>query len=325
MTTDRDRILVLGAGYVGLVTAIGFASLGRDVDIVESDPRRHALLGRGVVPIHEAGLQAGFDQGRERGTLRMVTPEDATWDIVFVCVGTPIDDRGRADLSHLEAALVSLSPAIESGAIVIIRSTMPLGSTRPVIDRLKLPHARTLSNPEFLRQGSALVDFMAPSRVVIGTFSDVSATALAKVRALFETMEAPVLVVGIEDAEVLKNAANAFLALKLSFTNEVAALCEQYGADVDLVLDGMGRDPRIGREYMRPSFGFGGSCLPKELQTLALAGLERGLEMHVTSAVCRSKSRAPGSLRPAHRAAHGRERPRANGRAVGTRLQGRDR
>jgi len=173
---------------------------------------------------------------------------------------------------------------IERGAIVVVRSTLPLGTTRRLIDGMGLPEARTLTNPEFLRQGTALADFRNPTRVVIGTSTAPDPRAVNAIREIFASFGAPVLVVSYEDAEAIKNASNVFLGVKLAFANEIAALCEAYGADADTVLDAVGRDPRIGPQFLRPSFGFGGSCLPKELQTVAGSGRSRGLQMHLSSA-----------------------------------------
>jgi UDPglucose 6-dehydrogenase len=204
--------------------------------------------------------------------------------ITLVCVGTPIADDGTSDLRQLDAAMTALRGRIRPVDTLVIRSTLPVGSTRPTIEAAGLPTARVFTNPEFLSQGTAVDDFAHPSRIVIGRFADADPEALAAVLALYDGIEAPRLVVDVEAAEIIKNGANAFLALKLSFTNEIASLCEEAGADVDEVLAGIGADPRIGRTYMRPSFGFGGSCLPKELTTLAVAGRAFGLPMHVTTA-----------------------------------------
>jgi UDPglucose 6-dehydrogenase len=167
---------------------------------------------------------------------------------------------------------------------LVVRSTVPPGSTRLAVEWSGVPSSRVFTNPEFLRQGTALADFRKPSRIVIGRFADADPSALAIVESLYAGIDAPRLVVDVTASELIKNGANAFLALKLSFANELASLSEEYGTDVDDVLAGITLDPRIGSQYMRPSFGFGGSCLPKELQALATAGSARGLRMHVTQA-----------------------------------------
>ncbi len=285
MSTRPQRpVTVVGAGYVGLVTAVGLARLGHLVQLVETGPTRLESLRAGRIPIHEEGLQEAFDTavGDGRLTVGPAMPDEP--GIILVCVGTPIGDDGTSDLRQLDAAMTALRERIGPDDILVIRSTLPVGGTRPTIEAAGLPTARVFTNPEFLRQGTAVEDFGHPSRVVVGRFPDADPDALAAVLALYEGIEAPRLVVDVEAAEIIKNGANAFLALKLSFTNEIASLCEEAGADVDEVLAGIGADPRIGRTYMHPSFGFGGSCLPKELTTLAVAGRTFGLPMHVTTA-----------------------------------------
>jgi len=283
-TQPHGSVTVVGAGYVGLVTAVGLARLGHDVHLVETGPARLKTLLAGRIPIHEAGLQEAFDAARsdDRLTVSETMPDGS--GITLICVGTPIGDDGSSDLRQLDAAMVALSGRIDPDDILVIRSTLPVGGTRPTIEAAGLSTARVFTNPEFLRQGTAVEDFAHPTRIVVGRFPDADPAALAAVLALYDEIEAPRLVVDVEAAEIIKNGANAFLALKLSFTNEIASLCEEAGADVDEVLAGIGADPRIGRTYMQPSFGFGGSCLPKELTTLAVAGQAFGLPMHVTTA-----------------------------------------
>ena len=284
MTRTQRSLTVVGAGYVGLVTAVGLARLGHDVHLVETGPARLQALRDGRIPIHEEGLQDAFDAAVADGCLRVTDTMPPDPGITLVCVGTPISDEGTSDLRQLDAAMSALRGRLGPDDILVIRSTLPVGGTRPTVEAAGLSTARVFSNPEFLRQGTAVEDFAHPSRIVVGRFPDADPLALEAVLALYESIKAPRLVVDVEAAEIIKNGANAFLALKLSFTNEIASLCEEAGADVDEVLAGIGADPRIGRTYMQPSFGFGGSCLPKELITLAVAGRAFGLPMHVTSA-----------------------------------------
>jgi UDPglucose 6-dehydrogenase len=283
-TPVQRRLTVIGAGYVGLVTAVGLAEMGHRVRLVEVRADRLAMLRDGRSPIFEAGLDASLTVGLAAGRLAIADHPDAEAEIALVCVGTPILADGRSDLSQLETALRELGPLLGPGVPLVIRSTVPPGSTQRAVAWSGVPSSRVFTNPEFLRQGTALADFRHPSRVVIGRFADADPTALAMVEALFATIDAPRLIVDIAASEIIKNGANAFLALKLSFANELASLSEEYGTDVDDVLAGITLDPRIGSQYMRPSFGFGGSCLPKELQALATAGGARGLAMHVTQA-----------------------------------------
>ena len=208
--------------------------------------------------------------------------EDA--EVILVCVGTPIGSDGRSDLTQLHGAIAGLADVAGRGVPIVIRSTVPPGATRLTAAATGARTTHLFTNPEFLRQGTALADVAAPTRIVIGQFPDADPSALACVVGLYDRMTVPILIVDVEAAELIKNGSNAFLALKLSFTNEMAAMSEEYGTDIGAVLEGMGLDPRIGFDYMRPGYGFGGSCLPKELQALAVAGLDRSLPMHVTVA-----------------------------------------
>jgi UDPglucose 6-dehydrogenase len=277
-------VLVVGAGYVGLVTAVGLAELGHRVHLTETSPRRLAALREGRSPIHEPGLPEGLARALDSGRLTVGAEPVPAFAVALVCVGTPIDADGKSDLRQIRAALADLGPRMATGTPLVIRSTIPPGSSRLVPEWSGVPASHVFTNPEFLRQGSAVADFLHPSRIVIGRFAAADPDALARVSALFDGVDAPRLIVDVAAAELIKNGANAMLALKLSFTNEIASLCEEYGADVDDVLAGISLDPRIGSQYMRPSFGFGGSCLPKELQALAAAGAARGLPMDVTIA-----------------------------------------
>lgn len=279
-----EPVLVVGAGYVGLVTAVGLAGLGHRVHLVEIRPDRLDSLRRGVPPIHEAGLPEALTAALSSGALTVSAEPVADAAIALVCVGTPIGADGRSDLSELRGALSGLVPYLGPAVPLVIRSTVPPGSTRLAVEWSGVPPRRVFTNPEFLRQGTALEDFRRPTRIVIGRFPDADPVALALVESLYAGIDAPRLVVDVPAAELIKNGANAFLALKLSFANEIASLAEEYGADVDEVIGGITLDPRIGSQYMRPSFGFGGSCLPKELQALAAAGVARGLSMDVTMA-----------------------------------------
>ena len=285
MTTRPREITVVGGGYVGLVTAVGMATVGHDVTLIETAPQRLEMLQAGRIPIHEAGLQAALTDAIREGRIRVAGQhDDGPLGLVMVCVGTPIDEDGKADLSQMQGALNAIAPHVTATTVLVIRSTLPVGSTSFVREWSGIGTDRTFTNPEFLRQGTAYADFLNPSRVVIGAFPDADPDAHAIVLEALEAIPGPRLLVTIAEAELIKNAANGFLGLRLSYVNELAALCEEYGADVEAVVEGVTLDPRIGRAYMRPSFGFGGSCLPKELQTMANAGHVRGLAMHVTTA-----------------------------------------
>ena len=242
--------------------------------------------------------------------------------MLLVCVGTPIDDLGQSDLTQLDSALDAIRDGFGPDDILVIRSTLPVGGTRRSVEATGLPTARVFTNPEFLRQGTAVEDFARPSRIVVGRFPDADPVALDAVIGLYDAIDSPRQIVDVEAAEIIKNGANAFLALKLSFTNEIASLCEEAGADVDEVLDGIGADPRIGRTYMQPSYGFGGSCLPKELATLAVAGQSLGLPMHVTTAAAAANLAAQERFAAADRLGP-RRTCRTDGRAARARVQGR--
>jgi UDPglucose 6-dehydrogenase len=281
------RVAVVGAGYVGLATAIGLAERGWSVALIEKDADRLEALVGGTVPIFEPGLAEAYTAHREDG--RVVAceslPEDAL-TLVVICVGTPVDSAGYVDSSQVARALDEAAPAVARGAACVIRSTLPVGSAARFAQSSKLPPERLFLAPEFLRQGSALSDIRHPTRVIVGTFThEPDPDALAAVTAALSVPGCPLLVMAAEEASLVKNASNVFLALRLTFANEVAGLAEDLGVDVGPVLEGIGHDPRIGRTYLRPSYGFGGSCLPKEVRTLSSAGLDRGLPMHLAAAV----------------------------------------
>lgn len=279
------HITIIGAGYVGLVTGVSLARLGRHrVTFVERAPDRLRELDAGRIPIEEPGLEEAYGSQRERiATVSSLDAIELTPDLVLVAVGTPIDEEGEPDLSQIHAVAQELRrwPKVD----VSLRSTLPPGTSvrlPALLGRADGAHLST--NPEFLRQGSAMQDYAHPSRVVIGRFPETSRDHLARMETLFDGIDAPRLEVSVQAAELIKNVANAFLALKLSFVNEVASLSEEYGVDVDEVLAGIAFDPRIGSTYMRPGLGFGGSCLPKELQVVAAAGRRKGLAMHIARA-----------------------------------------
>ena len=278
------KITVIGAGYVGLVTGVSLAASGEhQVTFVERDPRRVSDLRAGQMPIEEPGLAAAFSEHGERiGVVEAMNQAERP-ELVFVAVGTPVGETGDSDLTQIHTVLHELSDHPELH--VSVRSTLPPGFSQRMPDLLGRPDGSRLStNPEFLRQGSAMEDFMHPSRIVIGRYASTSPEHLELMERVYASIEAPRISVDVAAAELIKNAANGFLALKLSFVNEVAALSEEYGVEVDEVLAGIALDPRIGSAYMRPGLGFGGSCLPKELQVLDAAGRRHGLSMHIARA-----------------------------------------
>ncbi len=258
MVASTHSVTVIGAGYVGLVSAVGLAGLGHTVRLVETGTARLGMLRAGRIPIHEAGLQEAFDAAVAAGRLEVSGALDADLGMLLVCVGTPIDDFGASDLSQLDSALAAIRERFGPDDILVIRSTLPVGGTRRSIEATGLPTRASSRTPNSSARGRRSRTSRDPSRIVVGRFPDADPEALADVVALYDAIEAPRQIVDVEAAEIIKNGANAFLALKLSFTNEIASLCEEAGADVDEVLDGIGADPRIGRTYMQPSYGFGG-------------------------------------------------------------------
>jgi UDPglucose 6-dehydrogenase len=286
-TVAPVRTVVVGAGYVGIATAVGLAEQGHDVILVEQDASRLDVLAMGRIPFHEPELPEAFAREHAAGRIKPVaTIPAAGVDLVVICVGTPIDDSGTQNVGFVARALDQAAPAITAGAACVIRSTLPVGSAGRLAQRPNVAPERLFVAPEFLRQGTALNDIRRPTRVIIGTVAaQPDPDALALVTRALAHEDAPLLVMRAEEASLVKNASNVFLALRLTFANEVAGLAEDLGVDVGPVLDGIGHDPRIGHAYMRPSFGFGGSCLPKEVRSLSTSGLERGLPMHLAEAI----------------------------------------
>lgn len=273
-----STIAVIGSGYVGLTTGACFSHLGHKVTCADVVEAKVESLQRGEIPIHEAGLEDLVQAGMGNGNLSFVLgSEKAVRDaeFVYLCVPTPQTAEGSADLRYLTAAVQQISPHLQPGTIVVNKSTVPVGSTLLVEQALGRSDIPVVSNPEFLREGSAIDDFLHPDRVVIG--SDDQAAA-RRVASLYVDCGAPIMVTDPASAETCKYAANAFLATKLSFTNAIAAVCEAVGADVNDVLLGMGYDHRIGREFMRPGPGWGGSCFPKDSKAIISIAEDAGYD-----------------------------------------------
>jgi UDPglucose 6-dehydrogenase len=278
-----SRVGVVGAGYVGLTTAACLAHMGHDVVCADIDVARIERLNRGEIPILEAGLPELVQEGLASHRLRFVVGAPAASsdrEFVFLAVPTPQGDDGSADLSYAERAAREIAPVLANGAVVINKSTMPVGSTRRIQQVLEesglgAREVRVASNPEFLREGTAVHDFLHPDRVVVGC---TDGAAAARVAELYAGLEAPRLVTDPQSAEMIKYASNAFLAVKISFINAIANLCETVDADVREVALGMGYDHRIGFEFLKPGPGYGGSCFPKDtaalLHTAQLAGYD---------------------------------------------------
>jgi UDPglucose 6-dehydrogenase len=255
-----SRITIVGSGYVGLTTGACFAHLGHTVTCADIDVERVDALNRGDIPILEAGLENLVREGVMGGRLSFVVgaaEPSSESEFVYLCVPTPQGDDGSADLSYIEAAAREIGPSLQPDTVVINKSTVPVGSTRVVEQALGRGDVYVVSNPEFLREGTAVHDFLHPDRIVIGADDQ---SAAIRVASLYLGVAAPLIVTDPPSAELIKYASNAFLAAKVSFVNAIAAVCEAVGADMQDVVLGMGYDKRIGSEFLRPGPGWGGSC-----------------------------------------------------------------
>jgi UDPglucose 6-dehydrogenase len=279
------RIAVIGTGYVGLTTGVCLAELGHTVVCADIDTDKVARLSRGELPIVEDGLAPLLASGLASGRLSFVVGAAAAatdCEIAFLCVPTPQGDDGSADLSYIEAASAEIGPVLPSGAIVVNKSTVPVGSARAVEAVIERDDIRVVSNPEFLREGSALHDFMHPDRVVVGADDR---GAAERVAGLYASLKARTIITDPASAETIKYAANAFLATKLSFVNAIAAICEGVGANVDDVIAGIGSDSRIGSSFLQPGPGWGGSCFGKDSRALIRIAEGAGYEFDLLSGV----------------------------------------
>lgn len=262
------RIAVIGTGYVGLSTGACFAHLGHDVICLDIDEAKVKALSEGTIPIVEDGLEDLVQAGLANGNIWFTTSiGEAVTDaeVVFLCLPTPQGDDGSADLSYVEQATRDISTTLKQGAVLVNKSTVPVGTAARVAKIIGRTDISVVSNPEFLRQGTAVHDFLHPSRVVIGSDSE---SAMDVVARLYQGVDAPILKMKTASAEALKYAANAFLATKLTFINAMADICEAVGADIFDVANGIGLDPRIGKDMLRAGPGWGGSCFPKDTRAL---------------------------------------------------------
>ncbi len=284
------QICVVGVGYVGLVTAACFADLGNRVVALDVDEKRVENLKKGIMPIYEPGLEELVRRNVKGERLTFTTSyEDAMKgaEFAFIAVGTPSGVDGNADLQYVEVAARSIAKAMTAPLIIINKSTVPIGTGDWVADIVKSAQPQPIdfavvSCPEFLREGSAISDFMSPHRNVIGSLDKDAANKVAQ---LHLPLRAPIVITDLRTAEMIKYASNAFLATKISFINELADLCELVGADVKEVAAGMGYDARIGRHFLDAGLGWGGSCFPKDVQALAYMAKERGLEPRILNDV----------------------------------------
>ncbi len=289
------RIAMVGTGYVGLVSGVCLSDFGHEVVCIDKDPGKISRLEAGEVPIYEPGLDDLLAKNVAAGRLSFTTDlADGVRgaDAVFIAVGTPTRrGDGHADLSHVFAAAEELAGALEGHTVVVTKSTVPVGTNRKVkqiIARAR-PDADfdVASNPEFLREGAAIDDFMRPDRVVIGVQNERAAEVMREIYRPLYLRDFPIVVTDLETAELIKYAANAFLATKITFINEMAALCERVGADVKEVARGMGLDGRIGNKFLHAGPGFGGSCFPKDTRALARIGQEHAAPLEIVETVIR--------------------------------------
>lgn len=285
------RVAIVGAGYVGLSSSVCLAELGHVVHAVDIDARRVAGLQQAVSPIFEPGLDDLLAKHRTTDRLRFTTSIGRAMkgaEFVFLCVATPAGANGAMDLSQVRAAAVAVAARLpaRTQTVVVIKSTLPVGSADE-IEALMREHAPAaeftlITNPEFLREGRAVYDVFHPDRIVIGTNDEGSAAELAN---LYAGLEATLFVTDRRSAELIKQASNAFLATKISFANQLAELCERVDADVEVVAKGMGLDPRIGAGHLRAGLGFGGSCLPKDVEGLRASAIAAGVDLKLLEAV----------------------------------------
>ena len=289
------RITMIGTGYVGLVSGVCFSDFGHDVICVDKDPRKIELLQDGQVPIYEPGLDSlmarNVDAGRLTFTTDLAAAVDGA-DAVFIAVGTPTRrGDGHADLTYVEAASREVAQALTGYSVIVTKSTVPVGTNRKVEAWVRDANGQAefdvASNPEFLREGAAIDDFMRPDRVVVGVESDRAAQVMADIYRPLFLRDFPIVTTDLESAEMIKYAANAFLATKITFINEVAALCEKVGADVKEVSKGIGLDGRIGNKFLHAGPGYGGSCFPKDTSALARIGQEFAAPQSIVETVIR--------------------------------------
>ena len=287
------KIAMIGTGYVGLVSGVCFSDFGHEVVCVDKDPAKIDRLRDGHVPIFEPGLEdlmaKNVAAGRLAFTLDLAQAVDGA-DAVFIAVGTPTRrGDGHADLTYVMSAAEEIGRALTGYAVIVTKSTVPVGTNRKVAEAVRAANPKAAfdvaSNPEFLREGAAIDDFMRPDRVVVGVETKKARKVMGDIYRPLFLRDFPIVYTGLESAEMIKYAANAFLATKITFINEIAALCERVGADVKDVAKGMGMDGRIGNKFLHAGPGYGGSCFPKDTKALARIGQEHAIPMQITETV----------------------------------------
>ena len=290
------RITIIGTGYVGLVTGACFSEMGNHVTCVDIDEQKLTKLRQGVVPIHEPGLAQLVEKNTAAGTLDFTSRIEDSLNqsqVVFIAVGTPPNEDGSADLSHVLSVARQIGDKLTSPIIVVDKSTVPVGTADKVLEMIterlnqrgETIDFDVVSNPEFLKEGAAIADFMSPDRIVIGAAKESSFGVMSELYASFSRNRDKIQTMGVRDAEMTKYAANAMLATKISFMNEMALMCEKYDVDVENVRRGIGSDSRIGYSFIYPGAGYGGSCFPKDVRALVSMAEEQGVDAHIFSAV----------------------------------------
>ena len=287
------KIAMIGTGYVGLVSGVCFSDFGHDVICIDKDAAKIAALCAGTVPIYEPGLDEVMARNTSAGRLRFdgdLAAAVAWADAIFIAVGTPTRrGDGHADLTYVMAAVAEIAAAMNGYKVIVMKSTVPVGTNRAVADAIRSARPDAVfdvaSNPEFLREGAAIDDFMRPDRVVVGVQSDRARDVMQEIYRPLFLRDFPIVFTDLESAEMIKYAANAFLATKISFINEIAALCERVGADVKAVSRGIGLDGRICNKFLHAGPGYGGSCFPKDTRALARIGQDNGVPLQITEAV----------------------------------------
>ncbi len=290
------NVTIFGTGYVGLVTGACLADVGHNVMCMDIDQGKIDRLNKGEIPIYEPGLQAIVERNIKDGTLVFTTDAAKAVshaDMQFVAVGTPPDETGAADLQYVLAVAETIGRAMASFKLVVVKSTVPVGTCDKVAERLKsvlgarsnAPSFEVVSNPEFLKEGAAVSDFLKPDRIIVGTDSTRARAMMAELYEPFNRNHERTIYMDRRSSELTKYAANAMLATKISFINEIANLAERLGADIEHVRRGIGADPRIGYHFIYPGIGYGGSCFPKDVQALARTAREVGYDAHLIEAV----------------------------------------
>ena len=286
------NIAVVGTGYVGLVTGTCFAEFGVNVTCVDNDQQKIEHLNKGIIPIYEPGLEIMVSRNVKAGRLKFTTDlGDAVHHalVIFIAVGTPPKEDGTANLQYVEEVAKEIATTMDGYKVIVNKSTVPIGTGAWITEVIKQHQQKPMdfdvvSNPEFLREGAAIEDFMRPNRVVIGANTSQAIAVMKDLYSPLYLIETPFVITNVESAELIKYAANAFLATKISFINEIATLCEHVGADVHHVAKGMGLDRRIGPKFLHPGPGYGGSCFPKDTRALVELAKERGRRIQIVEA-----------------------------------------